>query len=82
MATRNKITDLNNHLYAQLERLGEEDITPEELELEISRSKAITSIATTVVQSFSVTVQAMTILQKSGADITPLSTNLLGHKTE
>ena len=41
---KNTLTDLQNHFFAQLERLGNEDLTPEELQLEVTRSKTITSI--------------------------------------
>jgi len=66
---QNKITDLNNHLFAQLERLGDEEMKPDQLELEINRSKAITSVASTIIESNKVTVEAMKILEKSGCDI-------------
>lgn len=39
--TKNKLSDLNDHLFMTLERLGEEDLSNEELEKEIERSKAI-----------------------------------------
>lgn len=41
---RNKLSDLNNHLFMQLERLGEEDLKGEELLEEINRSKAISDV--------------------------------------
>lgn len=66
---RNKIQDLNNHLFAQLERLGEEDISSDKLEIEINRSKAITTIASNIVESSKVTIEAMKIMEKSGIDI-------------
>jgi len=37
---QNKIINLNNHLFAQLERLGDESLTQEELDLEINHSTA------------------------------------------
>lgn len=67
---KNKVTDLNNHLFAQLERLGEEDLTADQLQIEINRSNAITKIASTIVDSNRVTVEAMKIMEKAGADIT------------
>lgn len=74
---KNKVTDLNNHLFAALERLGEEDISSEKLELEINRSKAITTVASTIVESNKVTVEAMKIMEKAGADITKSGISIL-----
>ena len=48
---KNTLLDLNNHLFAQLERLGDEDLQGEELEAEIDRSKAITSVSKEVVSN-------------------------------
>lgn len=75
---RNKITDLNNHLFAQLERLGDEDLDHDELKIEIDRSKAMVGIAGQLVESAKVSVEAMSLLQKSGADITGFGQGLLG----
>ena len=35
---KNTLTDLNNHLFAQLEKLGDDDLTGEELNTEIKIS--------------------------------------------
>ncbi|WP_423186809.1 hypothetical protein ACO1PK_00920 [Alishewanella sp. d11] len=48
---KNKLSDLNNHLFAQLERLGNEALTGEELAKEIERSNAITSLAKEVISN-------------------------------
>lgn len=48
---RNKLTDLNNHLFAQLERLGDESLSAEDLEIEIERSKAIAGISNQIVSN-------------------------------
>jgi len=55
---KNSMTDLNNHLFAQLERLGDEDLKPEELEKEVERSKAITSVAKTIAENAKVELEA------------------------
>ena len=47
--TRNKISDLNNHLFEQLERLNDADINGDALNAEIARAKAITGIASQIV---------------------------------
>ena len=46
---KNTLTDLNNHLFAQLERLGNEEMNADELKTEIDRSKAITNVGTTII---------------------------------
>ena len=34
---KNKLSDLNDHLFSQLERLSDEALTPEEIEREAKR---------------------------------------------
>lgn len=55
---RNTLGDLNNHLFAQLERLGDEDITGDKLHEEIGRAKAVTDIAAQVVSNASLVLKA------------------------
>jgi hypothetical protein len=47
----NTLSDLNNHLFAQLERLGDEDMNDKDLRKEIDRAKAIGNIAKNVIQN-------------------------------
>ena len=57
--TQNKLGDLNNHLFAQLERLSDEDLKGEQLEEEINRAKAVTSIASQIIQNGNLVLNAM-----------------------
>ncbi len=57
---RNTLDDLNNHLFMQLERLGEEDIKGDKLQEEISRAKAISDVATQIISNGSLALKAQT----------------------
>lgn len=48
---KNKLIDLNNHLFAQIERLSDEDVQGEKLAEEINRSKAIGHLANNVIDN-------------------------------
>lgn len=74
---KNKIIDLNNHLFAQLERLGDEDLKPDDLEKEIKRAKAITGVASAIVDSGRVTVDAMKLMERFGHDTSKIADKLL-----
>jgi hypothetical protein len=54
----NKLTDLNNHLFAELERLSDEELTNEELEKEIERAKAITVVSNQIIQNGALALKA------------------------
>lgn len=55
---KNTMGDLNNHLFAQLERLNDEDLKGEALQEEIERSRAISNIATRIIENGSLILQA------------------------
>lgn len=55
---KNNLVDLNNHLFEQLERMNDEDLTDEQLEKEIKRTKAMTDIATRIIDNANLGLQA------------------------
>ncbi|HHX8487692.1 TPA: hypothetical protein ACVO3E_004326 [Vibrio diabolicus] len=55
---KNKLTDLNNHLFAQLERLSDESTKGEALLEEIKRAKAVSSISKDIINNASVVLDA------------------------
>lgn len=56
---KNTLNDLNNFLFAQLERLDNEELSKEELTLEIDRSTAISKVASQVIQNSNTVLKAM-----------------------
>lgn len=59
---RNKLTDLNNHLFAQLERLSDEDVTGDKLVEEIERSRAVGNVARTIIDNSRLVLDAQKAL--------------------
>lgn len=45
---KNSMMDLHNHLFAQIERLGAEGLTAEELDMEIRRAKSLNETASQI----------------------------------
>lgn len=66
---KNKLIDLNDHLFAQLERLGDESMDQEQLKVEIERSKAIASISNQVVSNASLALQAQKFKTEYGNNV-------------
>ena len=55
---RNTLGDLNNHLFMQLERLSDEELSGEGLNEEVLRSRAITSVAKEIIANADIVLQA------------------------
>ena len=55
---RNKLIDLNNHLFEQMERLNDETIKGDNLKEEIDRSYAMAKIATKIIDNGHLVVKA------------------------
>jgi hypothetical protein len=66
---KNKLTDLNNHLFAQLERLSDEDLTGEQIADEVKRADAVVSVADQIVRNADLQLKAVTILANHGGRV-------------
>ena len=69
---KNKLTDLHNILFEQLERLNDETLTEEELEQEIKRSKAVTSVANSIIDNANTILQAQEFVNTFKTDVPDL----------
>lgn len=76
---KNNITDLNNHLFAELERLGDEELSGEVLEREIVRARAISDVSRQIIDSAKVSLEAAKLQAEWGGrqnvDMPPMLEN-------
>ncbi len=55
---KNTLGELKNHLYTQLERLNDKNLTQEELKVEIDRAKSIAVISQQIIHVGSLSLQS------------------------
>jgi hypothetical protein len=72
MSTKNKLTDLNNHLFAQLERLSDEETVGDKLAEEIERSRAVGGIARTIIDNAKLALEAQKALDDTVRTLPPV----------
>lgn len=72
MGLKNKLIDLNNHLFAQLERLSDEETTGEKLSEEIERSRAVGGIARGIIDNARLALDAQKALGETVRTLPPM----------
>lgn len=63
---KNKLIDLNNHLFAQLERLGAEGLTVEEVDKEAKRTDAIVMVSKEIIANADLALKAARLVAEHG----------------
>lgn len=63
---KNKLTDLNNHLFAQLERLGDEELDADKIEQEAKRADAMVGVADQILRTADLQLKAINIVAVHG----------------
>jgi len=53
------MNDLRDHLFASLERLDNDELTPEQLQAEVEKAQAVSNVANAIIQSAKIEVDFM-----------------------
>jgi ribosomal protein L17 len=53
---RNKLSDVRDHIFMALERLSDETLTNDQVNVEVDKAKAISQLASTIIQSAKVEI--------------------------
>ena len=69
---KNRLTDLNDYLFAQLERLADEDLSSDALEAEVKRSDAVVHLADTIVANAKLQLDACKLVAEHGEKFSKL----------
>lgn len=65
---KNTLTDLNNHLFEQLERLNDDELDDAQLEKELKRAEGMTKVATQIIQNAELAYKTMVHIAEYGYD--------------
>lgn len=63
---KNTLSDLNNYLFEELERLQDDEMSEEELQKEITRSQAVTHVAEAIIRNGELALKTMTAVNEYG----------------
>lgn len=63
---RNTLKDLHNHLFEQLERLNDESLKGEALKEEMERAKAMSGIATKIIENGNLVIKTKETFYRLG----------------
>ncbi|QKV18733.1 hypothetical protein [Oricola thermophila] len=77
---KNKLSDLNNHLFAQIERLSDEDLKAEDIDREARRGEAIVAVADQIIRNARLQIDAARLASEYGSDPTPYLPQIEGKR--
>lgn len=63
---KNTLSDLNNHLFEQLERLNDEDLTEEQLDKELRRAEGMTKVSEQIIRNGELAYKTMVHMAEYG----------------
>ena len=78
---KNKLSDLNDHLFMQLERLNDDEITEQQTVIEVKKAKAISQVASQIIKSQKVVIDAMKLVASGDYTVNELPA-MIGAETK
>ena len=79
---KTSLTDLNDHLFAQLDRLTDQNMTPEETETEIKRASAMIGVADRISSNADLSLKAAKLFAEHGKVVLPHLPRIGGRTSE
>lgn len=79
--SKNKLLDLNDHLFAELERLGDEELKGDDLKEELERAKALSEVGEKIIDNASLMLKAIHEQNEYGGFAAEVPKMLLGVST-
>lgn len=69
---KNRLSDLNDHLFAQIERLSDDDMDADQVNTEVKRTGSIVSVAQQIVSNADLQLKAAKLFAEHGNGILPM----------
>lgn len=63
---KNKLSDLNNYLFEQLERINDDTLTPEQLEQELKKTDSIVKVSEKIIETGELAFKTMQHMDSYG----------------
>lgn len=79
---QNNLSDLNQHLFAQLDRLADESKSAEMLETEVKRADAVVAVASQIISNADTAIRAAKLVADHGDRFKAMVPMLEGRRAE
>ena len=70
--TKNRLSDLNDHLFAQLERLSDEGLDADGIDREVRRAGALGEVADQITENAALQLRAAKLYAEHGQQVLPM----------
>ncbi len=78
----NRLSDLNDHLFSQIDRLTRDDMDADQVDTEVKRTQSIVSLANQIVGNADLQLKAAKLFAEHGKGILPMLPQIGSDKSE